>query len=57
MEALRHWSTRHAFGLKRVHGACSRHVPHLVRAPRLIGRDRAERMLAPLERASAALQA
>ncbi|MDT3686296.1 MAG: methylenetetrahydrofolate reductase C-terminal domain-containing protein [Pseudorhodoplanes sp.] len=55
MEALRHWSTRHAFGLKRVYDACSRYVPHLRGALRAIGPDRAERMLTPLESASKAL--
>jgi 5,10-methylenetetrahydrofolate reductase len=55
MEVLRHWSTRHAAGLKRVYDACSRYAPYLGRALRVIGPDRAERMLAPLEHASKAL--
>jgi 5,10-methylenetetrahydrofolate reductase len=55
MEALRHWSTRHASGLKRVYDACSHYAPYLGRALRMIGPDRAERMLGPIEHASKAL--
>lgn len=34
MEALRHWSTRHALGLKRVYDACSRYAPRIARRMR-----------------------
>lgn len=52
MEALRHWSTRHARGLKRVYDACARVAPMLRPLARAIGGDRAERLLLPIERAS-----
>lgn len=55
MEALRHWSTRHASGLKRVYDACSRYAPYFGRALRLVGPERSERILAPLEHVSKAL--
>jgi 5,10-methylenetetrahydrofolate reductase len=55
MEVLRHWSTRHASGLKRVYDACARYAPSFGRVLRMIGPERAERMLGPIEHASKAL--
>lgn len=51
MHALRHWSTRHASGLKRVYDACSRYAPYLGRALGFVGSARLERMITPIERA------
>jgi len=50
MRALRRWSVRHAAGLKAVYDACSAVAPLLARPLRLLGRDRAETLLAPVER-------
>lgn len=55
MEAMRHWSVRHARGLKRVYDACARYAPNLDRAVRWIGPSRAERVLTPIERAAKGL--
>ncbi|MGQ9367864.1 methylenetetrahydrofolate reductase C-terminal domain-containing protein [Azospirillum sp. ST 5-10] len=52
MEAVRHWSVRHARGLKRVYDACARLAPRLGGAVRRLGAARAERLLLPAERAS-----
>jgi 5,10-methylenetetrahydrofolate reductase len=48
---FRHWSTRHALGLKRVYDSCARYAPYLGRAVRLVGAGRMERVLTPIERA------
>lgn len=50
MEALRHWSVRHARALSRLYAACERFAPALAAPLRLIGERRAERVVAPLER-------
>jgi methylenetetrahydrofolate reductase (NADPH) len=50
MRALRHWSVRHASGLKRAYDACARFAPHLRRSLQWVGAQRAERLLLPLER-------
>jgi 5,10-methylenetetrahydrofolate reductase len=55
MEALRHWSVRHARGLKRLYDAFSRRAPAVAPLLRQIGAARAERLLAPLERATKGL--
>ena len=55
MQALRHWSVRHAAGLKRFYDGCARCLPYLDRATRLVGRARSERLLTPLERAAKGL--
>lgn len=52
MEALRHWSVRHARGLKRLYDACARTAPYFAPLMRQIGPARTERLLAPLERAT-----
>ena len=52
MRALRRWSVRHAAGLKAVYDAASAVAPVLARPLRLLGRDRAETLLRPLERAA-----
>lgn len=52
MEAVRHWSVRHARTLKRAYTVIARTAPHLGRALRWIGRERAEQALLPLERAA-----
>ncbi|WP_109121098.1 methylenetetrahydrofolate reductase C-terminal domain-containing protein [Azospirillum sp. TSO22-1] len=52
MEAVRHWSVRHARGLKRVYDACARWAPLLGGAVRRLGPPRAERLLLPAERAA-----
>jgi 5,10-methylenetetrahydrofolate reductase len=52
MEALRHWSVRHARGLKRLYDAFSRFAPALAPLMRLIGSARTERLLTPIERAA-----
>ena len=52
MEALRHWSVRHARGLKRLYDACARSAPYFAPLMRQIGPARTGRMLAPLERAA-----
>ena len=50
MQVLRHWSVRHAAGLKRFYDAFARTLPYLDRATRLVGRARSERLLTPVER-------
>ncbi|MDK9696043.1 MAG: methylenetetrahydrofolate reductase C-terminal domain-containing protein [Siculibacillus sp.] len=50
MRALRRWSVRHAAGLKALYDACSRIAPAFARPMRLLGRARAEALLAPVER-------
>jgi methylenetetrahydrofolate reductase (NADH) len=50
MEALRHWSVRHARGLKRLYDACARNAPYFAPLMRQVGPDRTERLLAPVER-------
>ncbi len=50
MQVLRHWSVRHAAGLKRFYDAFARTLPYFDRATRLIGRARSERLLTPIER-------
>lgn len=52
MEAVRHWSVRHARGLKRVYDACARWAPLFGGAVRRLGPQRAERLLLPAERAA-----
>jgi methylenetetrahydrofolate reductase (NADH) len=52
MEALRHWSVRHASVLKRVYDAGARLAPHLRRPLQWAGLRHAERLLLPLERAT-----
>jgi 5,10-methylenetetrahydrofolate reductase len=52
MQRLRHWSVRHASALKRVYDACARVAPALRRPLRWTGRQRMERLLLPIERAS-----
>jgi len=55
MQALRHWSVRHAAGLKRVYDALAGTLPYLDRATRLVGCVRSERLLTPIERAAKGL--
>jgi 5,10-methylenetetrahydrofolate reductase len=55
MEALRHWSVRHARGLKRLYDAFTRCAPMLAPLMRLVGSVRAERLLKPVERAAKGL--
>ena len=50
MEALRHWSVRHAAGLKRVYDACTRFAPRLRPVLNWVGAARAERLITPIER-------
>lgn len=50
MEALRHWSVRHARALARLYAICERFAPALATPLRLIGERRAERLIAPVER-------
>jgi len=52
MKALRHWSVRHAAGLKRVYDAGARVALHLRRPLQWLGTRRMERVLRPLERAT-----
>ncbi len=52
MQALRQWSVRHASVLKRVYDACAQFAPRLSRPLRWTGRQRAERLLRPFERAA-----
>jgi methylenetetrahydrofolate reductase (NADPH) len=49
MEALRHWSVRHASGLKRAYDACASYAPYLRTPLRLIGTAGAERLVAFFE--------
>jgi methylenetetrahydrofolate reductase (NADPH) len=55
MQALRHWSVRHAAGLKRVYDGLARCLPYLDGATRMVGRARSERLLTPLEAAAKGL--
>ena len=55
MQVLRHWSVRHAAGLKRVYDGFARRLPYLDRATRLVGRARSERVLTPVERVAKGL--
>ena len=52
MKALRHWSARHASGLKRVYDAAASVARHLRRPLQWLGAQRMERFLRPLERAT-----
>ncbi|HYG89458.1 MAG TPA: methylenetetrahydrofolate reductase C-terminal domain-containing protein [Azospirillum sp.] len=52
MEAVRHWSVRHARGLKRIYDACADWAPLLKRAVHRLGPARTERLLLPAERAA-----
>ncbi len=52
MMALRHWSVRHALGLKRVYDAGARLALHLRRPLQWLGAHHMERFLRPLERAT-----
>src|SRR5450631_440803 len=52
MIALRHWSVRHASGLKRVYDAGARLALHLRRPLQWLGAHRMEQFLRPLERAT-----
>ncbi len=52
MQAVRHWSVRHARGLKRVYDICARVAPLLGGAVRRLGSGRTERLLLPVERAA-----
>ena len=47
MEALRHWSVRHARGLKRLYDAFSHCAPYFAPMLRVLGPARTERLLAP----------
>lgn len=49
MEALRHWSVRHARGLKRLYDAFSRCAPYFAPMMRWLGPARTERLLTPIE--------
>jgi methylenetetrahydrofolate reductase (NADH) len=55
MQALRHWSVRHAAGLKRFYDGFARALPYLDGAARRLGRARSERLLTPVERAAKGL--
>ncbi len=55
MEVLRHWSVRHARGLKRVYDACAWVAPLLARPVSVIGASRVERLVKPVERAAKSL--
>ena len=50
MKALRHWSVRHAGGLRRVYEAFRKSAPSLEGVVRLVGRERCEKLILPLER-------
>jgi len=49
MKALRLWSVRHAGALERVYDAFMRLAPRLRRPVALLGRERAERLILPVE--------
>ena len=55
MQALRHWSVRHARGLRRLYRACERFAPVFAPSLRLLGERRVGRVLAPIERAAKGL--
>jgi methylenetetrahydrofolate reductase (NADPH) len=55
MEGLRHWSVRHAGGLRRVYEAFKRHTPSFDVVVRLVGRERSEKLFLPLERVAKGL--
>ncbi|MBZ5701879.1 MAG: methylenetetrahydrofolate reductase C-terminal domain-containing protein [Acidobacteriia bacterium] len=55
MKALRHWSVRHAGGLRRVYDVFRKYAPSLAVVVRLVGRERSEKLFAPLERAAKGL--
>src|ERR1700693_2830680 len=55
MKALRHWSVRHAGRLRRVYEAFSRYAPAFGAVAHLLGRERSEKLLLPLERAAKGL--
>jgi methylenetetrahydrofolate reductase (NADPH) len=55
MKALRHWSVRHAGRLRRLYEAFSRYAPSFGAVVRLVGRQRSEKLILPLERASKGL--
>lgn len=52
MKGLRQWSLRHARGLARLYGALAQAAPRIAPLVRKVGRDRAERLVLPLERAA-----
>jgi len=52
MQTVRHWSVRHARGLRRVYGFFERFAPWLAPLARLIGRGRAEVVLGALEKSA-----
>ncbi len=55
MRTARRWSVRHAAGLDRLYAAFASIAPLLRPAARLVGADRAERLLLPVERAAKSL--
>ena len=52
MQALRHWTVRHASVFKRAYDACAQITPLLERPLHWAGMQRTERVLLPLERAA-----
>jgi len=52
MRLLRHWSVRHASGLRRFYDACMWVVPSLRRVLQSLGPHRFERLVLPVERAT-----
>ncbi|TAK48207.1 MAG: hypothetical protein EPO23_09020 [Xanthobacteraceae bacterium] len=50
MQALRHWSVRHARGLARLYDVCARVAPRFAPLVSLIGAKRADRAIRPVER-------
>jgi hypothetical protein len=52
MRSLRHWSVRHARGLRRVYDSFARLAPLFAPLVRLLGPSRSEALLNPLERVS-----
>jgi methylenetetrahydrofolate reductase (NADPH) len=52
MQAVRHWSVRHATIMSRVYAACSRLAPILSRPVRWLGEARSAWLLTPVERAT-----
>jgi methylenetetrahydrofolate reductase (NADPH) len=55
MKALRHWSVRHARGLRRVYDAFKRFAPSFGVLVRLVGWERSEKLFLPLERVAKGL--
>ncbi|WP_347558866.1 methylenetetrahydrofolate reductase C-terminal domain-containing protein [Robbsia sp. KACC 23696] len=52
MKALRRWSLNHARGVRRLYGWFETLAPHLAFAERVVGRDRLEKVVLPIERAA-----